>query len=189
MRLRLKCCCRWAALTCWHIWTPLPPPPPFFLITLVPSLMMWRALYPPHPRHPSLGPISVKETRLFDSMQVCQTKTDSLKDSNLTRFPSTSNCFGVSIQTDCGLKWALNKITACFQVSVYSQLMSRGFWWCDESLSELKLNQRPRCTTQTLPSALISTLKGQIIQWIPGVGPKGLIWNHFHIQINWAWVI
>lgn len=66
--------------------------PPFFLITLPSSMMLWRALYQPPHRHPSLGPISI--IHFFDSMQVCQTKTDSLKN-NQTRFLSTSNGFSV----------------------------------------------------------------------------------------------
>lgn len=169
-RPRSKCCCGCVALIPRHIRPPLPVVShhtTMFRVVVL-RLVLWP---PPPPLQVSHAGPDIRRSRLFESVQHKLT----VWKNNQTWILSTSNVFGVSIRTERGLKWAPTRVTACFQMSVYSQLISRAFRFCDESLSELRLNQQNSLAT---PSELCRQLrfpdeKDEQYSEFQGLDPKG----------------
>lgn len=131
IRLRLKCCCRCAALTCWHIWHPLPPPS---LLSHHTTFFhdVARLVSPPPPSLPRKHPPQWARYQSIkpDSLTACEPVKQKLTVWRRIirpgfRLPQIASAYRSRLTVVWNEPWW--KWTACFQVSVYSQPISRGF--------------------------------------------------------------
>lgn len=178
IRLRLKCCCGCVALTRRHI---RPPPSSFSSHYHVP----WRCgatcflTPPPTPLQVSRAGPDIGRPRPFDgaSLSIKKWQFEGIIRPGFC-LPQTAWAY----RPRPTVVWNEPRIkqphvskcvfTACWSAEVFDFVMNL----CQNR------NQNGLVTPSKICRRLwFSSPKGWTIQWIPGVGPKGLIWNHFHI--------